>query len=73
MKLFSVISRTLVRGSYFSAEMQSVYSTAPAEWVSWEVSWRFQETWCHLDSRKRLVANADRKNLVEEYMENMRA
>ncbi len=34
MRLFSVISRTLVReGSYPSAEVQSVYSTAPADWA----------------------------------------
>ena len=34
IRLFSAISRTLVRRwwSYPSAEMQSVYSTAPADW-----------------------------------------
>ena len=33
--LFSVISRTLVVvGSYPSEEMQSGYSTAPADWAS---------------------------------------
>ena len=33
--LFSVISRILVRGggSYSSAEMESVYSTAPDDWT----------------------------------------
>ena len=31
---FSVISWTLVVGSYSSAEMQSVYSTAPANWAN---------------------------------------
>ena len=31
IRLFNVINRTLLRrGIYFSAEMQSVYSTAPA-------------------------------------------
>ena len=35
IRLFSVISRTLVGGgSYPSAEKQSVYSTAPANWAS---------------------------------------
>ena len=40
IRLFSVISRTLVvvvvvgGGSYPSAEVQSVYSTAPADWAS---------------------------------------
>ena len=35
IRLFSVIFRALVggRGSYSSAEVQSVYSTAPADWV----------------------------------------
>ena len=35
IRLFSVIYRILVRGgvSYPSAEMQSVYSTAPADWA----------------------------------------
>ena len=34
MRLLSVISRTLVReGSYPSAEVQSVYSTASADWA----------------------------------------
>ena len=34
IRLFSVISRTLVGGgSYPSAEKQSVYSTAPADWA----------------------------------------
>ena len=40
MRLFSVISRTLVGGgSYPSAEKQSVYSTAPADWAKlvWNV------------------------------------
>ena len=31
---FSVISRTLTGGSYPSAEKQSAYSTAPADWAS---------------------------------------
>ena len=31
--LFSVIARTLVVGGYPSAEKQSVYSTAPADWA----------------------------------------
>ena len=36
IRLFSVISRTFIVGgrSYPSAEKQSVYSTAPADWVS---------------------------------------
>ena len=39
IRLFSVISRTLVGGmSYPSAEKQSVYSTAPADWASVYVS-----------------------------------
>ena len=38
-RLFSVLSRTLVRGSYTSAEMQSVYSTAPADWAN-NISYR---------------------------------
>ena len=33
IRLFSVISRTLMGGSYPSAEVQSVYSTAPADWA----------------------------------------
>ena len=34
IRLFSVISSTLVGGeSYHCAEMQSVYSAAPADWV----------------------------------------
>ena len=34
IRLFSVISRTLVwGGDYPSAEMQSVYSTVPADWA----------------------------------------
>ena len=35
IRLFHVISRTLAadEGSYYSAEMQSVYSTAPADWA----------------------------------------
>ena len=33
IRLFSVISRTLFGGSYPSAEVQSVYSTAPADWA----------------------------------------
>ena len=34
IRLFSVISRTLVRGeSYPSSEVQSVYSIAPADWA----------------------------------------
>ena len=37
------MSRTLVGGvSYFSAEKQSVYSTAPAEWVKNEYFVHFQ-------------------------------
>ena len=35
IRLFSVISRTLVGGGYPSAEKQSVYSTAPADWAIW--------------------------------------
>ena len=31
MRLFNVTSRTLLRGSYLLAEMQSVYSTAPTD------------------------------------------
>ena len=34
IRLFSVISRRDVGGSYHSAEMQSVYSTASANWVT---------------------------------------
>ena len=34
LQLFSVVNRTLIgRGSYPSAEMQSMYSTAPANWA----------------------------------------
>ena len=33
LRLLSVISRKLVGGSYISAEVQSVYSTAPADWA----------------------------------------
>ena len=33
-RLFSVISRTLLRGSYPNVEMQSVYSTAQADKVT---------------------------------------
>ena len=33
IRLFSVLSRTLIGGSYPSAEVQSVYSTAPADCV----------------------------------------
>ena len=33
IRLFRVISRTLVRESYRSVEMQSVFSTAPADWA----------------------------------------
>ena len=34
IRLFSVISRTLImRGFYPSVEMQSMYSTAPADWA----------------------------------------
>ena len=33
-RLFSVLSRTLVRGFYPYTEVQSVYSTAPAEWAN---------------------------------------
>ena len=37
IRLFSVISRTLVGGGlYPSAEMQSVYSTVPADWAKSE-------------------------------------
>ena len=36
IRLFRIISRTLIRGcSYPSAEKQSVYSTAPADWALW--------------------------------------
>ena len=41
IRLFSVISRTLVEcggGSYSSAEKQSVYSTAPADWTIFNLS-----------------------------------
>ena len=39
IRLFSVISRTLVGGSYPSAEKPLVYSTAPADWtILWMVS-----------------------------------
>ena len=34
IKLCSVISRTLIGGSYASAEVQSVYSIAPADWTN---------------------------------------
>ena len=33
IRLFVFISRTLIRGSYPSAEKQLVYSTAPADWA----------------------------------------
>ena len=33
--LFSVISGHSLEESYFSAEMQSVYSAAPADWDMW--------------------------------------
>ena len=33
IRLFSIIYRTLVRGSYPSAEKQSMYCTAPADWT----------------------------------------
>ena len=33
IRLFSVISRTLIGESYPSAEKQSVYSTAPTNWA----------------------------------------
>ena len=36
--LFNVISRTLIGGSYPSAEVQSVYSTAPANWAMYHLS-----------------------------------
>ena len=36
MRLFSVTSRTLIGESYPSAEVQSVYSTAPADWAMFE-------------------------------------
>ena len=32
IRLFNVISRTLIEGSYSPAEVQSVYFTAPADW-----------------------------------------
>ena len=32
IRLFNVTSRTLIRGSYPSEDMQSVFSTAPDEW-----------------------------------------
>ena len=35
IRLFSVISRTLVGESYPSAQMQSVYFTAPADWAKY--------------------------------------
>ena len=37
IKLFNVISRTPIgKGSYPSAEIQSLYSTAPADWAGFE-------------------------------------
>ena len=37
IKLFNVISWIIMGESYLSAEMQSVYSAAPADWAS--ISW----------------------------------
>ena len=34
LRLFSVISRTLIGGFIHSAEMQTVYSTAPTDWAN---------------------------------------
>ena len=49
IRLFSFISRTLVRRSYRSAGEQSVYNTAPADWVtrmlkSLDVPWYLRTT-----------------------------
>ena len=39
IRLFNVISRTLIGrgGSYYSAEMQSVYSIVPVNWAVWMI------------------------------------
>ena len=41
IRLFSVILRTKIGESYPSAEMQSVYSTAPADCAKWILVWAY--------------------------------
>ena len=45
IRLFSVISRTLVWGSYSPAEAQSVYSTAPANWAEQRLWYNLINWW----------------------------
>ena len=49
---FNVISRTLGGGSYPSAEMQLVYSTAPVDWTIYDLKTHvvdniFKWAWAH--------------------------